>query len=86
MHSPFDNRHFMIFDTSETGSINFDQVLETSINTLRLNVSSSQTFVKWEGETVPSSVNALTTKEGPYSYDQILNILIGSAWTPEEPI
>ena len=72
----------MIFDTSETGSINFDQVLETSINTLRLNVSNSQTFVKWEGETVPSSVNALTTKEGPYSYDQILNILTGSAWTP----
>ena len=86
MHSPFDNRHFMIFDTSETESINFDQVLETSINTLRLNVSNSQTFVKWEGETVPSSVNALTTKEGPYSYDQILNILTGSAWTPEEPI
>ena len=86
MHSPFDNRHFMIFDTSETGSINFDQVLETSINTLRLNLSSSQTFVKWEGETVPSSVDALTTKEGPYTYTQILNILTGSAWTSEEPI
>lgn len=85
MHSPFDNRHFMIFDVSELGSIDFNQVLETSSSTVRLNVSGSQTFVKWEGETVPPSVDALTTKEGPYSYEQILNILTGSAWTPEEP-
>jgi len=76
----------MIFDTSETGSINFDQVLETSANTLRLNLSGSQTFVKWEGETIPSSVDALTTKEGPFSYSEILNILTGSAWTSDEPI
>lgn len=86
MHSPFDNRHFMIFDVSELGSVDFNQVLETSSSTVRLNVSGSQTLVKWEGETVPPSVNALTTKEGPYSYDQILNILTGSAWTSEEPI
>ena len=86
MHSPFDNRHFMIFDVSELGNVDFNQVLETSSSTVRLNLSGSQTFVKWEGETVPSSVDALTTKEGPYSYEQILNILTGSAWTPDEPI
>jgi len=86
MHSPFDNRHFMIFDVSELGNVDFNQVLETSSETVRLNLSGSQTFVKWEGETVPSSVDALTTKEGPYSYEQILNILTGSAWTSDEPI
>ena len=86
MHSPFDNRHFMIFDISELGNVDFNQVLETSSSTVRLNLSGSQTFVKWEGETIPSSVDALTTKEGPYSYEQILNILTGSAWTPDKPI
>ena len=80
MHS-FDHRHYVIFDTSETGSINFTQVLETSIETLRLNLSGSQTFVKYEGETMPSSVSSLTTKEGPYSHSEILNILTGSEWT-----
>ena len=84
MHLPFDNRHFMIFNVSELGNVDFNQVLETSSSTVRLNLSGSQTFVKWEGETIPSSVDALTTKEGPYSYEQILNILTGSAWTPEE--
>ena len=86
MHSPFDHRHFMIFDVSELGNVDFNQVLETSSQTVRLNVSGSQTFVKWEGETIPSSVDSLTTKEGPFSYPEILNILTGSAWTSDEPI
>ena len=86
MHSPFNNRHFMIFNVSELGDVNFNQTLETSAETVRLNLSGSQTFVKWEGEIVPSSIDALTTKEGPYSYEQILNILTGSAWTSDEPI
>jgi len=81
MHSDFDHRHYVIFDTSETGSIDFTQVLETSIETLRLNLSGSQTFVKYNGDTMPSSVSSLTTKEGPYSHSEILNILAGSEWT-----
>ena len=81
MHLDFDNRHYVIFDTSETGSIDFTQVLETSIETLRLSLNGSQTFVKYNGDTMPSSVSSLTTKEGPYSHDEILNILTGSEWT-----
>ncbi len=80
MRLPFSNRYFMIFDVSEIGNVNFNQVLETSPETVRLNLAGSQTFVKWEGETIPSSIDALTTKEGPYTYEQILNILTGSAW------
>ena len=80
MHSDFDHRHYVIFDTSETGSIDFTQVLETSIETLRLNLSGSQTFVKYNGD-MPSTVSSLTTKEGPYSHSEILNILTGSEWT-----
>ena len=86
MHSLFDNRHYVVFDTSETGSIDFTQVLETSVNTLRLSVSGSKTFVKYNDDTMPSSVASLTTKEGPYSHDEILNILTGSVWVPSGSI
>ena len=81
MHSNFDNRHYVIFDTSETGSIDFTQVLETSIETLRLNLSGSRTFIKYESETMPPSVLSLTTKEGPYSHEEILAILTTEEWT-----
>ena len=84
-HDIFNNLHYVIFDTTETGSVNFTEVLETSINTLRLSISGSQTFVKYEGETMPTSVSNLTTKEGPYSHTEILNILTGSEWTDLTP-
>jgi len=79
----YEQRNFMIFSTSETGSIDFSEVLETSSETLRLNLSGSKSFVKWDGETIPTSVSSLTTKEGPYTYEEIKNILTGSDWTEE---
>lgn len=75
-------RDFMIFDTSETGSIDFNDVAETSVDTLRLNLSGSRTFVKWDGD-IPTSVASLTTKEGPYTHQQILTILTGSEWVDD---
>ena len=86
-HDIFNNLHYIIFYTSETGSIDFTEVNETSIHTVRLNLSGSQTFVKYEGDTMPTSVSSLTTKEGPYSHTEILNILTGSEWVdPNGPI
>ena len=79
----YTNRNFMIFSTSETGSIDFNEVLETSSETLRLSVNGSKSFVKWDSETIPTSVNSLTTKEGPYTYEEIVTILTGSFWVED---
>ena len=84
-HSIYDDRHFMIFNVSELNSIDFSTVLETSPETVRKSVDETKTFVKWEGE-MPACVENLTTKEGPYSYEEILEILAGSEWSsPLEP-
>jgi hypothetical protein len=79
----YENRNFMIFSTSETGSIDFTEVLETSSQTLRLSVDGLKTFVKWDSETIPTTVDLLTTKEGPYTYEEIVTILQTSEWTEE---
>jgi hypothetical protein len=75
----------MIFNVSELPQIDFTQVHETSVDTVRKSVDETKTFVKWDGA-VPSSVAALTTTEGPYTYEEILTILSGPEWTSEEPI
>jgi hypothetical protein len=80
----YDNREFMIFSTTESEKIDFTQVEETSINTLRLSVDKTKTFVKWDGAT-PDCVNNLTTKEGPYTYEEILAILSTPEWTDPNP-
>lgn len=79
----YDNREFMIFNVSELPNINFEEVLETSIDTVRKSVDETKTFVKWDGET-PICVSNLTTKEGPYTYDEILTILNGPEWSQGE--
>ena len=82
----YSNRQFMIFNVSELFNIDFSEVLETSVDTVRKSVDETKTFVKWEGEIIPSSIDSLTTKEGPYTYDEIVVILNGVEWTSTEEI
>ena len=81
----YETRKFMIFNVSELNQIDFTQVHETSQDTVRKSVDETKTFVKWDGET-PSSVASLTTKEGPYTYEEILNILATEEWTDPNPM
>jgi len=71
----------MIFNISELNQIDFNQVLETSIDTIRKSIDQTKTFVKWEGSIIPNSVLNLTTKEGPYSYTEMLSIVSTPEWT-----
>lgn len=71
----------MIFNVGELYLIDFTQVLETSIDTVRKSIDGTKTFVKWDSEEIPSSVQSLTTSEGPYSYEEILTILSTPEWS-----
>ena len=82
----YNNREFMIFSVTELPTINFNEVKETSIDTVRKSIDGTKTFVKWDGEIIPSSVESLTTKEGPYTYDEILVILATEEWTDPNPL
>jgi hypothetical protein len=77
----YEQRQFVIFDVSELPTIDFEQVLETSAETVRLSTSGTKTFVKWDGDTAPSCVETLTTKSMYYTYEEMLDILNGEEWT-----
>lgn len=76
----FENRHYVVFDLSEVGTIDFSEVMETSADTLRKNLADTQSFVKYEGDQPPSVV-ALTTRSQEYSHEEILAFLAGEEWT-----
>ena len=80
----YENREFIIFNVSELNQIDFTQVLETSLDTVRKSVDQTKTFVKWDG-IMPECVNNLTTKEGPYTYDEIIPILLTTEWSDPNP-
>lgn len=76
----YNDRKFMIFNVMELNQIDFNEVLETSSDTVTKSVNQIKTFVKWDN-LIPECVNNLTTKEGPYTYNEILEILNTNEWT-----
>ena len=72
-------RNYVIIDTSEVSSVDFNQVLETSADTLRYNLAGTKTFVKFEGDT-PSFLAGKTAN----THSEILAILAGEEWTSSE--
>lgn len=71
-------RNYVIIDASEVSSVDFNQVLETSADTLRFSVDGSKTFVKFEG-TAP----AFLAGKPALSHAEILEVLAGPEWTEE---
>ena len=54
-HSELDHRHYVIIPYSEIVNINFDDIIETSIDTVRKSVDGTKTFVKYTHD-MPESV------------------------------
>ena len=73
-------RNYLILNVSEINLIDFDEVYETNEETLRKSLDGTKTLIKWFDKK-PKFINNLKTKEGPYNYDQITQILAISEWT-----
>jgi hypothetical protein len=73
-----DMRKYVIIDTSDVPSIDFDQVMERSADTLRYNIdpARTKTFVKFDGAT-PDFLEGKTQ----YDHSEILTILATDEWT-----
>ena len=75
------SRKYVIINANEVSSVNFDQVDETSADTIRYSVDGTKTFVKFEGDT-PSFLAGKTAN----THSEILTILAGEEWTsPDVP-
>jgi len=81
----YNQRKFIIFPISELSKVDFDQVVETSADTVRKSTDGTKTFVKWDN-LEPSFVSTLENAEGPYTYQEILEILSTEEWTSESEL
>lgn len=74
-------RTYVIIDASEVANVDFDQVSETSADTVRHSVDGTKTFVKFEGDTPSFLIGELQ-----YDHADMLSILSGPEWSvSEEP-
>jgi len=70
------DRQYAILYAADVSSVNFDDVLETSGDTLRYNLAGDETFVKYEGPK-PRCLYGKDT----LSHSAMLTVLSGEAWT-----
>jgi hypothetical protein len=75
-------RKYVIINADEVDSVNFDQVDETSANTVRYSVDGSLTFVKFDSDTTPSFLDGKTQ----YTHSEIISVLATDEWSSDEPI
>ena len=71
---------YITINTDELSSVDFNEVMETSEETVRLSVDGLQTVLKWEGDE-PSFVSTLSSYEGPYTHEEILALMATPEWT-----
>ena len=76
----YENRKYVIIQSTEVSSVNFSEVMETSADTLRFSVDETKTLVKFIGDT-PSFLDGKTQ----YAHSEILNTLNSSEWIPPGP-
>ena len=73
---------YVTLSVSEIPQLDFSQIEQTSIETLRRSVDNTQTIVKWDTATgVPSCVSSLTTKSAYMTHDEALTLMETTAWT-----
>ena len=63
-------KSFVIINSDQVSSVNFNEVMENNANTLRYNLDGTQTYVKFTGD-VPSFV----TSETVYSEDEFKEVV-----------
>ena len=71
---------YMILNANEVDAINFMDVMDQSTESLVRSKDGSKIYVKWERDDVPSSIAALTTKEGPFTHSEMKIILSRTEW------
>ena len=74
----YENRRYLIIPTSITGSIDFNQVHETSSETLRLSVDGTKTFVKYD--VVVEEVDRVETYINPENGENITQTITAGVY------
>lgn len=76
----YENRNYLIIPVSELSKVDFEQVCETSADTVRKSIDETKTFIKWDSDE-PSFIPDLLNTEGPYTYNEIMEILSTEEWS-----
>jgi len=78
----YSNRTYAFVNTSDIGSVDFSQVMETSADTVRKSIDESQFILKWYTASEPTFIaNGSVSTVWQGSHADCLTKLTSSFWT-----
>jgi len=77
-------RTYVIVNTSDLVTLNYSQLLTTSIETTIHNVDGDKAIVKYEGD-MPNTINSLNDKT-LHNYNEILVIVKSDEWKSDPEV
>jgi hypothetical protein len=78
----YSDRTYSTALTSTIGSVDFSQVMETSADTVRKSMDTTEFILKWETASTPTFISdESVTLTWSGSHADCLNLMTGSAWT-----
>lgn len=76
---------YAVINISDIGLIDFNQVGQTSANTVRKNIAETQFVIKWNKE--PTFIaDGSVEPVGIYNHTTILELMATAEWTAEIPV
>ena len=79
-------RTYAVINLTDVSLIDFSQIGETSIDTIRKSLDNSQFVIKWEDGYTPTFINNSVVPVGTYDHHAILELMATPEWTSGEPI
>jgi len=81
------HRTYAVINLSDLELIDFSQIEETSINTIRKSLDNTEFAIKWnEGYTPTFIMDASVIPVGTYDHHAILELMQTDKWTEQIPI
>ena len=79
-------RTYAIIELTDINKIDFAQIGETSVFTLRLSVDKTQFVIKWQNGYTPTFItDGSVVPVGTYTHTEILEIMATPAWSEPVP-
>ena len=79
-------RTYAIIELTDINKIDFSQIGETSVFTLRLSLDKTQFVIKWQNGYTPTFItDGSVVPVGTYTHTEILEIMATPAWSEPVP-
>ena len=77
---------YAIINLGYLGEIDFSQICETSLNTLRYKLDGTQFVIKYHDGNIPSFIeDGSVTPFVTMNHEQVLELMSKPTWTPTDP-